>query len=299
MSNQETKPLAADPYAHQPDGEWKVKRQQDDKEMLCRVLTMEPTSVREASGQYEGREEELFRFLFAMRFLDRVNRVELKEEASILRVLSVVFAIEGIAPDNLNNCQRLTTFLARYLDQHEKQKLLDGYLFTPSYPLGGQPGNERHLMFDQAEADTKLRRQELREAGSESCRPRQGGSCFCSQWLRAQDSTVLDSLIIQFGERLYNMRCAVVHDATPVIFGEVGDPKPPDTASWSFTLLDAYSIRGGQYVNYRTGLLVPDTIVILMNGIRRCFQDGSRFFGCSGVPSELPRKKVRRTGAHR
>jgi len=270
-------PFAVDPYLHQPQGDWKVQRQRDDSEMLCRVLGMDPTSVFGASGTYLGREADLFRFLFAMRFLDRVTRVELKEEAATLRVLSVIFAIEGVAPPDLGNRERLVRFVVKYLDRTDKQTLLHGYLFTPKYPLGGKRGKERHLMFEDAMADTEFRKQELQPQEPEYCSTGQHPGCFCSRWLSSQNDTVLDGFAAQFGQKLYEMRCAVVHDATPVIFGEARDPKPQDAAVWSFTLWDAYTVGGGQYVTYETGLLVPDTIRILMTGIRRCFEDGSRF----------------------
>jgi hypothetical protein len=277
MSTPDTKPLAVDPYAHQPDGDWKLTRQRDDVEMLCRVLSMEPDSVRAASAQYKGREADLFRFLFAMRFLDHVNRIELKEEASILRVLSVIFAIEGIAAANLGNRERLKGFLAKYLDQKEKLTLLHGYLFTPKYPLGGNRGKERHLMFGKAMADAQFRGEELQDKEPEYCSPGQYPGCFCTRWLSCQENAVLDDFTAQFGEKLYEMRSAVTHEAKPVLFGEARDREPENAASWSSTLWDAYSVRDGHFVTYETGLPVPDTVRILMGGVRRCFEDGSRF----------------------
>ena len=277
MTMSEKRALAVDPYAHQPEGEWKLQRLQDDNEMLCRVLKMESEAVFDASAKYEGREEALFRFLFAMRFLDRVTSVELKDEASTLKVLSAIFAIEGIAPSDLGNRERFVQFLMRYMDQNGKRTLLQSYLFTPAYPLGGETGRERHLMFDAASKDEAFRKETFWDALPEYCGTDQYSSCFCSRWLVGQPERVLDDFTRLFGERLYAMRCAVVHDATPVVFGGIRDQKPDDAGFWSFSVWDAYSVQGGQFVTYETRLLVGDTVGILMEGIRRCFEDGSRF----------------------
>ncbi len=269
--------FAADPYLHQPEGDWKVRRQQDDCQMLCRVMSMDPDSVLRASGSYQGRESELFRFLFAMRFLDRAFNVELTDRASVFKVLSVIFAVEGIAPAGLGNRDRVVRFVVKYLDRAEKQTLLHGYLFTPEYPLGGRPGRERHLMFDAASHDTQFRNQRLQQAIPELCSTGQYPSCFCTSWIGTQPETVVDDFAAKFADRLYQMRCAVVHDATPVVFGGVDDRRPDDAAFWSFSLWDAYSVRGGQFVTYESGLLVADTVRILMGGLRRCYEDGARF----------------------
>ena len=273
----EKKTLAVDPYAHQAEEKWKLQRMQDDNEMLCRVLKMESGAVFDASARYKGREEALFRFLFAMRFLDRVINVELKDEASILKVLSIVFAIEGIAPSDLGNRERFVTFLVKYIDQIGKLTLLHGYLFTPEYPLGGEPRRERHLMFGAAVKDQAFREQRGDDRDPEYCSTGQSPTCFCTGWLRRQSEAVLNDFTKQFGEKLYAMRCAVAHDATPVVFGGIRDRKPDDPAIRSFTVVDAYSVRDGKYVTYETGLLLDDTIRVLMAGIRRCFEEGSRF----------------------
>jgi hypothetical protein len=81
----------------------------------------------------------------------------------------------------------------------------------------------------------------------------------------------------QFGEKLYGMRCAVTHDGMPVTFGGVPDRESQDGAPPHLTLWDTYSVRDGQFVMYETALRATDTIDILRNGLRRCFEDGSCF----------------------
>jgi hypothetical protein len=270
-------PLAADPYPHQSDGEWKALRTQSDRDVLCRVLGMEPDAVYAGSTAFVGRERELFRFLFAMRFLDHANRNELKDTAAIFKVLACVFAIEGVALPGLGNQERITRFLVRYLNTEEKMTLLHGYLFTAEYALGAGAAHQRHLMFSRAVADVDFRTRNFYEEEPEYCTTGPHPLCFCSSWLHERGEPIVNDLARAFGEKLYQMRCAVVHDATPVVFGEAQDGMPPDVAVWSFTLVDAFTVRGGGYVTYETGLLVPDVVRILVTGLRRCFQDGARF----------------------
>ena len=240
-------------------------------------MGMQPEAVYAGSTTFQGREREFFRFLFAIRFLDHTNRNELKDSAAIFKVFASVFAIEGIAPAGLGNQERITRFLVRYLNRDEKMILLHGYLFTAEYSLGGGPAHQRHLMFSRAVADNDFRRRNFYEEEPRYCTMGLHSLCFCSLWLREQAGPIVDDLARVFGERLYQMRCAVVHDATPVVFGEAQDGRPPDAAVWSFTLVDAFTFRGGGYVTYETGLLVPDIVRILTNGLRRCFEDGARF----------------------
>jgi hypothetical protein len=269
--------LAVDPYAHQPDSDWKAQRIQSDSDVLCRIFGMEPAAAYAGSTAFQGRERDFFRFLFAIRFLDHTHRNELKEDAAIFKVLATVFAIEGIAPADLGNQERIIRFLVRYLDRDEKCTLLHGFIFTDEYPLGGDRAHQRHLMFQQAIADKDFRKLNWYEKEPDYCSTGHLPLCFCRQWLGTQPDGVVNDYIGKFGQRLYKMRCAVVHDATPVLFGEARAEKPPDVAVWSFTLVDAFTVRGGGYVTYETGLPIPETVRILMNGLRRCFEDGAKF----------------------
>ena len=70
MAN-EDRPLAADPYAHQPDGAWKTERQQSDRQLLSQLFGMTEGEVYEGSKKFHGRERKFFEFLFAMRFVLR------------------------------------------------------------------------------------------------------------------------------------------------------------------------------------------------------------------------------------
>ena len=184
------RPLAADPYAHQPDSDWKNQRIQNDRDVLCRILGIEPAAAYAGSAAFQGRERELFRFLFAMRFLDHTNRNELRDTASIFKVLATLFAIEGIAPTDLGNQERIMRFLVRYLARDELLTLLHGFLFTVEYPLGGNRAHQRHLMFPQAVADKDFRKEHWYENDPKYCSTGQHPLCFCAQWLATQPDGV-------------------------------------------------------------------------------------------------------------
>jgi len=50
-------PLAADPYAHQPDGAWKTKRQQSDRQLLSQLFGMTEGEVYEGKAIPRSREQ--------------------------------------------------------------------------------------------------------------------------------------------------------------------------------------------------------------------------------------------------
>jgi hypothetical protein len=269
------KPLAADPYLHQPDGAWKTERQQSDRQLLSQLFAMAEDEVYEGSKQFLGRERELFEFLFAMRFLSRVMGSELTENATILKVCSLVFAIEGITPGRVTD--RLSKFLVTYTNRDHKLALLRGFTFTPEYQLGGDRETDRHLMFAAAVADDGFRDSNFRDQVPQFCSTGEFPSCFCLEWVNGQPDDTLNRFVWELGGRLYQMRCAVVHDGTPVVFGEARENRPPEVAHWSVSLVDAYTLKGGQFVTYESGILVPELSAIIFQGLRRCFEDGAKF----------------------
>ncbi|GAC1702744.1 MAG: hypothetical protein NVS9B4_08800 [Candidatus Acidiferrum sp.] len=277
MPGNDTTYLLADPYAHQPNSSWKLERTKEDNQILCSVLDMRPEQILAASKSFAGQEKRLFRFIFAARFLDYVDRGELRENASIFKVLSRIFAIEGIASGDMQNKKRLERFLVKYLVTEEKLRLLNGYLFTSVHLLGKERQHERHIMFQAAVADRDFRSRNYRVEDPEYCTTTPYGACFCSPWLRDQAEPILDKCVAEFSKKLYQMRCAVVHDATPVLFGAASDQKPPDVKSWSFSLVYTFTVGAGGYVTYESGMLIPETISLLTNGLRRCFEDGANF----------------------
>jgi hypothetical protein len=269
------KPLAADPYAHQPDGEWKTERQHSDRQMLSELFAITEDEVYEGSKQFLGREHQFFKFLFAMRFLSRAIRFELTENATILKVCSLVFAIEGITPGQASD--RLSKFLVTCVDRAHKMTLLRGFTFTPEYQLGEDRKADRHLMFEAAIADNGFRTSSLHDQVPNFCSTGQFPSCFCLEWLNEQPDGTLNEFVSKLGGKLYQMRCAVVHDGTPVVFGDAGENKPTDVAHWSVSLVDAYSVKLGQFVTYESGILVPKLSAIMVQGLRRCFENGAKF----------------------
>ena len=78
-------PFAVDPYGHQRDAIHKLARCRSDQKILCRFLRMDPKSVFEASKNYVGREADLLRFIFAVRFLTHPLQNELKKDATTLK----------------------------------------------------------------------------------------------------------------------------------------------------------------------------------------------------------------------
>lgn len=264
----ESKPLGADPYKHQPDSEWKQEQLRGDQAMLVRLFQISPDAVRAATANYVGHEHILFRFLFSLRFLERAIQQELTEKATTLKIAVAIFTIEGIAPPTLGNRERVKAFLAKYLLREDKIRLLTGFTFSEATALGQSPRITRHIMLENAVNDTAFRKQNYFLEEPKDC-----PGCFCYRWLNEQGNDVLDELIQEFGNRLYTMRCAVVHDATQVFFGSDLE-KPTDVPLWSATLLDVYTDQERKYVTYRSNLLIDDILQMLQRGFKNCFEKG-------------------------
>ena len=270
------KALATDPYAHQPDGVWKTERQQSDRHLLSQILEMTEEEVYEASKQFLGREIELFKFLFAMRFLSH-TRFELTESATILKICLLIFAIEGISPENLKPSERLSRFLVSNVSREDKLRLIASFTFTPEYQFGDNREADRHLMFKAATEDSCFRTENFLDRVPEFCSTGPFPTCFCWEWLTRQTDELLNSFVGELGKKLYEMRCAVVHDGAPVVFGEALANKPADVVSWSVSLVDAYPRNQRGYVTYESGILVSDLSAIIMRGLRQCFKSGAKF----------------------
>ena len=235
---------------------------------------MTDEEVYEGSKQFLGREIELFKFLFAMRFLSH-TRSELTENATILKICSLIFAIEGITPGKPS--KRLSQFLINCISHEDKLTLLGGFTFTPEYQFGDNREADRHLMFKAATGDNRFRIENVHDQVPEFCSTGPFPTCYCREWLTQQTDGILNSFVGQLGKRLYEMRCAVVHDGTPVVFGEAQENKPADVALWTVSLVDAYSRKQGRYVTYESGILVSDLSAIIMRGLRECFKSGAKF----------------------
>ncbi len=279
MNPTHTKPFATDPYAHQPDSEWKTERLKSDQGVLCRFLRMNEQEVYDASTTYTGREIDLFRLIMAVRFLDHALENELKDNSTTLKVASALFTVEGVAPATLlPNRNRLKRFLVKYLTTEEKVTLLNGFLFAGGHALGQAGSPSRHLMFESALNDAAFRKRNyLDDRDPKCCSTRQYPDCFCARWLPAQGDGIINGFTEQLGDKLYDMRNAVAHDAIPVFFAFT-EEKPPHVAGWSMTLVDVFTREERQsFVTYVTGLHVRQILDIFLNGLRRCFQDGSGF----------------------
>jgi len=187
MSATNTNPFAVDPYAHQPDSDWKTQRLPSDRTVLCDLLKMSEQEVYEASTSFAGREAEFFQFIFALRFLYHAMQNELKEQASTLKILSAVFTVEGVAPPALTSKKRLQQFCVKYLLLEEKRTFLTGFFFAKGHALG-QPGTPaRHLMREKALADAAFRGKHCLDGDPACCSSRPHSLCFCALWLSEQD----------------------------------------------------------------------------------------------------------------
>lgn len=278
-SPEETTPFAVDPYAHQPDAEWKSERWLSDQRVLCEYLGMTSEEVFAASRSFDGRNADFFRFIVAVRFLAHALLNELKERATTLKVASAIFTVEGVAPPTLlPNRERLKRFLVRYLSRDDKLTMLGGFLFAGGHTLGGSGTRARHLMHARALADTCYRQQNFQDRDPDFCSTRPIPICFCAAWLAGQEDTAVDGFVEELGGRLYDMRNAVAHDAAPVFFASSTTERPPDAAQWSMTLVDVFPRDQREtFVRYESGLQVEDIVSIFRSGLRRCFEDGARF----------------------
>lgn len=129
-----------------------------------------------------------------MRFLSRVNRFELRENATILRICSLIFAVEGVTPEKLKASERLAKFLATDLVRDHKLTLLRGFTFTPEYLLGADREADRHLMFEAAVGDNGFRKAHFHDRVPEFCSTGQLPTCFCLEWLAEQSEDVVINL---------------------------------------------------------------------------------------------------------
>ena len=272
------KPFAADPYVHLLDGDWKLKRAEEDKKVLCEIFQAEAEEIYEGSNIFVGREGVLFQFITTMRFLNYVLRNELRDEATILRVLSGIFAVEGAAPGAIASKDRLPLFLECYLEREEKITMLRSFVFTEPYPLGAeQHSSARHLMFSRAKSDVGFREDNGLDKEPEYCSTQVHGACFCARWLNEQCDVTLNRYMRHLGERFYHMRCAVVHNGSPVYFADSGVTRPADVVQWHVSLVDAFSLKRGEFVLYESGLTVPEILGMFRRGLKRCFLDGCHF----------------------
>src|SRR3990167_11345887 len=92
-------PFGADPYKHQDASQWKDARLEEDATLLCKFLNInDRNKLQEVSAIYKGNEEILFRFIYAIRFLDYCYNKALKPEDTTLMTVVTIFAIEAITP---------------------------------------------------------------------------------------------------------------------------------------------------------------------------------------------------------
>jgi hypothetical protein len=130
--------------------------------------------------------------------------------------------------------------LRLYLVRDHKLTLLRGFTFTPEYLLGADREADRHLMFEAGVGDNGFRKAHFHDRVPEFCSAGQLPTCFCLEWLAEQSEDVLNRFVGELGNKLYQMRCAVVHEGTPVVFGEAQENRPADVVQWSVSLVDAY-----------------------------------------------------------
>jgi hypothetical protein len=281
-------PFAVDPYPHQPDSTWKVDRCISDQRILCESLGLSREDVFAASERFHGRSSDLLRFIIAVRFLMHAIHNELQERATTLKIASLIFTIEGVAPVTLRpNRKRVEMFLVRYLAREDKLRLLGNFLFSRGHPIGvGEADHPRHLMIAKALADTTYRKANWIETDPNFCSTGQQQLCFCSMWLAEQGAEVIDNFTKELANKLYDMRNAVTHDAVPVFFASSQEERPADTATWSMMLVDAYSHDNREvFTTYESGIFAEEIATILSGALAQCFMNGADFSESHGLPA--------------
>lgn len=240
---------------------------------LQKVFHKSREEIFQASSSYTGKPRELLNFLFTISSWQYFNNYELKPKARTLAVTTLICIAESLFSGPPG--KRLYKFL-RQLNDTDKRTLLGSYLFsspTTTYPV--EISEHRHLMYedmlDSLSSSVRTHYQ------SQHCSARGDNSvsfCECENWLINQDTTILNRHLKKLSEKLYDMRSAVFHDATPVGFCHSAS-RPSTHAYWSMTIVDLYSRRHEGYsVSYSSDLSRTQLEEIFLRGIWNIFEAG-------------------------
>ena len=178
-------------------------------------------------------EVEQVRLLVAVRFL-------LKNPEP----LSSLFFLEALVASKKDaKAQKLKTLFRMHASQEEKIELVDNFCFSKHYQFGNQREEVRHVLYADFEQDTVWKNLNMPDPNSFVQYCSAGGRapiCFCRDWLNEHQSKI-DRFLDEVVGKLYEMRCAVVHESFPVLF--VSDySKQEKKMGINSTLVDVYPV---------------------------------------------------------
>lgn len=188
-------------------------------------------------------------------------------------VLTFIFFLEALTSAMPGSkSEKLQQLFVKNSSEQEKKDLVDGYLFSDPYSFGEGSGITRHVLFSDFNADVNWIESNLDTSWTEwqrCCSAGNSSICFCLKWLEENLSN-LDLYVARVVEKLYEMRCAVVHEAFPVVF--LPEYKDFDNAGMvgTSTIVDAFPLRNGLFISYECSLH-PNRIQEIMTAIARQF----------------------------
>jgi len=164
--------------------------------------------------------------------------------------LRVLFFLESlVAIKQRDKSRQLKELFVDHAEEEEKIDLVDGFFFSRPFKFDNTRGEVRHTVFDDFSQDKTWISKNIDPSSvnwKKDCSSGQAPSCYCIQWLKDHLISI-DTYVRSVVGHLYEMRCAVVHEAFPVIFFEPNrtdsaldvhpiGPKPDDFISHEVTI---------------------------------------------------------------
>lgn len=182
--------------------------------------------------------------------LAHLNRRLVQSDDSIILITFYIASIEAIQKlknrgRSISKTKLVYKFLKNNLRLEDKIKLLRSFTFSRKYKFKQGIGATYHLM----------RHGYIRsitnpyEFPDKFCMTGSRPECQCIVWLRENEAKV-NRYINKLAHHLYKMRCAVLHDASGVLW--IHDFESSENSSGS--LRDAYSINDDYFVSYESGI---------------------------------------------
>lgn len=138
----------------------------------------------------------------------------------------------------------------------DRLRLMKAFAFSKDYRLGTAPSRPRHLHCAAGEKDDL-------QAEKEGRRQRFFVRKYCTRFCKPPTREELDKFFPKLVRRLYAMRSALVHRASPVIIAASGRDGVPGT------LIDAL-FMGSHLVSYETTLTADELIAVFRRCIWAC-----------------------------
>lgn len=265
--------FAVDPLHYQTDIRRKQQTLRSFSRLLQRTFNKTKQEVFDQSSAYVGKPRELLNFLFAVSSWNHLAKYELKPKARTLAITTLICVAESSFSGR--NQDRLSKFLSLLPDQ-DKRMLLNSFIFSPNQHDFPIPLTEqRHLMYEEA---INSHRPEMRQHyETQHCFSTAADGetfCECGGWLSGQPQATLDRLLKELSKRLYDMRSAVVHDASPVGFCHT-EQRPEGYASWGMTIVDTYARRDQGYsISYESSISRGQLEEIFKRGMWEAYKKG-------------------------